>query len=146
VKKLLFVNGPNLNLLGKREPEIYGTQSLADINAAISQHADGKNLSIDFFQSNIEGELIDQLQAADGKYAIVVINPGAYGHYSIAIRDTIAAIAVPVMEVHLSNIAAREEFRHRSVISAVCAGVIFGFGIKSYLLALEAAAMLLEEK
>ena len=146
MRKLLFVNGPNLNLLGKREPEVYGTLSLGDINTEIIRRAGSKSLSVDFFQSNIEGALIDQLQAADGKYAVVVINPGAYGHYSIALRDAIAAIAVPVLEVHMSNVAAREEFRHRSVISAVCAGVIFGFGVTSYLLALEAAAMLLEEK
>ena len=146
MRRILFVNGPNLNLLGKRERTIYGVQSLTAINEEITQKANAENITIDFFQSNIEGELINCLHAADGECAVVVINPGAYGHYSIAIRDAIAAITVPVIEVHLSNIAAREEFRHASVISAVCAGVIFGFGVKSYLLALEAASMLMEEK
>ncbi|MEI6286865.1 MAG: type II 3-dehydroquinate dehydratase [Bacillota bacterium] len=146
MRRVLFVNGPNLNLLGKRESSIYGEQSLTAINAEISHKANTENILIDFFQSNIEGELINCLHAADGEFSVVVINPGAYGHYSIAIRDAIAAISVPVIEVHLSNIAAREEFRHASVISAVCAGVIFGFGKNSYLLALEAAAMLMEGK
>jgi 3-dehydroquinate dehydratase-2 len=146
VRNVLIINGPNLNLLGKREPDIYGTNSLADINADILRQAKFENVVVDFFQSNIEGELINRLHAADGNYATVVINPGAYGHYSIAIRDAIASIGVPVIEVHMSNIKAREEFRHVSVISAVCSGVIFGFGAKSYLLALKAATMLMEGK
>lgn len=145
MRKVLFINGPNLNLLGKREPAVYGFCTLDEVNRAIFQQATGLGIAVDFFQSNVEGELINRLHAAEGNYVVVVINPGAYGHYSIALRDAIASVSVPVIEVHLSNIAARESFRQNSVISAVCAGVISGFGVKSYLLALDAAAMLMEE-
>lgn len=129
--KLLFVNGVNLNMTGKREPEIYGTTTLDDINARIKAHFVGDEC--EFFQSNLEGELCTVIQNAncDG----IVLNAGAYSHYSIALRDAIASIKIPVVEVHMSNVFAREEFRHKSVLSEVCKGVIVGFGQDVYILA-----------
>jgi len=129
------LNGPNLNLLGKREPAKYGTESLEGINARLDKAAEQLNLQCDFFQSNSEGELVTAIQQADGT-AGIILNAGAYSHYSIAIRDAIAAIKSPVVEVHLTNVYAREEFRHTSVIAPVCRGVVAGFGLQSYLLAL----------
>jgi 3-dehydroquinate dehydratase-2 len=137
VKKILVINGPNLNLLGRREPEKYGSMSLDAINAMISARAEELGVSCSFFQSNSEGELVTAIQNADGLDG-VILNAGAYTHYSIAIRDAIAAISAPVVEVHLTNIHAREEFRRNSVISAVCRGTIAGFGPIGYVLALEA--------
>ena len=131
--KLLFINGVNLNLTGKREKGVYGEQSLDKINAEIKAHFKGD--TCDFFQSNIEGEICTAIQNAEGKYDGIVLNAGAYTHYSYAIRDAIAAITVPVVEVHMSNVHAREEFRNKSVISEVCKGVIAGFGKNSYILA-----------
>ncbi len=140
--RVLVIHGPNLNLLGEREPEIYGKQTLADIDAAIT--ALGRELSIEVrsVQLSSEGAIIDELHAARTGCDAVLINPGAYTHYSYAIADAIAAIAIPVIEVHLSNVHAREEFRRKSVIAPVCAGSVGGFGVNSYLLALRAAGSL----
>lgn len=134
--KFLFINGVNLNMTGVREKSVYGTQSLEDINKEIAAHF--KNDECVFFQSNIEGEICTAIQSADGKkFDGVILNAGAYTHYSIAIRDAISAVKTPVIEVHMSNVQSREEFRHQSVISPVCRGVICGFGKNSYILAAE---------
>ncbi len=138
MKKILVLHGPNLNLLGTREPEIYGRTTLDDINKMIAARAKEAGIKADFLQSNHEGVLVDALQNASKKgYAFVILNAAAFTHYSVAIRDAIAAIAVPVIEVHLSNIHQREEFRHHSVISPVVMGQIAGFGADSYMAALE---------
>ncbi len=136
--RVLVLHGPNLNLLGEREPEIYGTQTLAELNQAIVAGAKSLSMEVLCEQHNAEGAIVDALQAARKSFAGVVINPGAYAHYSYAIRDAIAAIDIPVVEVHLSNIAAREAFRRRSVTAAACRGVVSGFGAFGYLLALRA--------
>ena len=138
VKKILVVNGPNLNMLGIRKKEVYGVETLETINKKIAALAEQLGVEIEFFQSNSEGDLIDKLHSAYAQKDGVILNAGAYTHYSYAIRDAIEAIQLPVVEVHLSNIHARDEFRHRSVIAPVCAGSIAGFGAKSYLLALMA--------
>lgn len=138
MKQYLVLNGPNLNLLGMREPGVYGTDTYEAICGRITDKADALGVGVSFAQSNSEGELIDRLHAAMGQYAGVILNAGAYTHYSYAIRDAIAAIRLPVVEVHLSNIHAREEFRHTSVIAPACKGQIAGFGPAGYLLALEA--------
>ncbi|MBQ9365053.1 MAG: type II 3-dehydroquinate dehydratase [Schwartzia sp.] len=136
--KILVINGPNLNLLGTREPEIYGNMTLDDINARIEARANEADISVDFQQSNYEGDIIGALQSAGSNgYAFIILNAAAFTHYSIAIRDAIAAIDVPVIEVHLSNIHQREEFRHTSVIAPVALGQICGFGADSYMAALE---------
>lgn len=135
---IAIISGPNLNLLGKREPGIYGTETLASIEQEIAKEAQSLGTDIDFFQSNHEGAIIDALHAAMDNADGVVLNAGAYTHYSYAIRDAIAAIKIPVVEVHMSNVNAREEFRHTSVIAPVCRGTIAGFGKNSYLLGLKA--------
>lgn len=140
MKKVLIVNGPNLNLLGKREPGVYGRDSYEAVCGRIAARARELGMEPSFFQSNSEGALIDALHQAMDVYDGVVLNAGAYTHYSYAIRDAIAAIRLPVIEVHLSNIHAREEFRHTSVLAPVCRGQISGFGPVSYLLALQALA------
>ena len=140
-RKFLILNGPNLNLLGKREPDIYGTLTLDSINARLKERAARADVELDFLQTNHEGALVDAVQAADGKYGFIILNAAAFTHYSIALRDAIAAISVPVVEVHLSNIHTREEFRHKSVISPVVMGQIAGFGAESYLAALEVAIL-----
>lgn len=137
--KILFLNGPNLNLLGQREPGIYGGASLADIESKVRERADSKGVVVEFKQSNLEGELVAWIQQASGKCDVIVLNAAAYTHSSIALRDAISAVGLPTIEVHLSNVHAREEFRHKSLISAVCRGIITGFGPYSYILALEAA-------
>jgi|TARA_B100000959_G_C14834227_1_gene563194 3-dehydroquinate dehydratase-2 len=138
--KILFLNGPNLNLLGQRQPDIYGTTTLAEIESAVCEQAKGR-AEIEFRQSNDEGELVTWIQDAVASGA-VVLNAAGYTHTSVALRDAIAASDVPVIEIHLSNIHAREEFRHNSLIAPVCKGQICGFGSSSYILGLEAALSL----
>lgn len=135
--KILVMNGPNLNLLGTREPEIYGSLTLADIHERLRQRANEADLDIEFMQSNHEGVLVDAIHRARRTVDYIILNAGAFTHYSIALRDSIAAVNVPVIEVHLSNIHQREEFRHKSVIAPVVLGQIAGFGAESYMAALE---------
>jgi len=136
MKKILVINGPNLNMLGIREPGIYGNTGLDAINEEISALAEKLGASCEFFQSNSEGALIDTIQAAYGKMDGIIINPGAYTHYSYAIRDALAAVSIPTIEVHLSDIHSREEFRSISVIKPVCKAQISGLGKEGYLVAL----------
>lgn len=144
--KILVINGPNLNLLGEREPNIYGGDTLQSINDEISEKAKSLGHEVSFFQSNSEGALIDELHSARLGFDGVILNAGAYTHYSYAIRDAIAAIKIPVVEVHLSNVNSRDEFRKTSVIAPVCKGSIAGFGKHSYLLALSALDYMVGEK
>ena len=136
--KILVLNGPNLNLLGTREPEIYGSLTLEDINERLRRRAEAAGLDMEYLQSNHEGVLVDAIQAARGRVDYIILNAAAFTHYSIAIRDAIAAVDVPVIEVHLSNIHQREDFRHKSVIAPVVLGQIAGLGAESYMAALEA--------
>ena len=139
MKKILVINGPNLNMLGKREPEIYGSRSLDDINRDLKALGETMNTEVDFFQSNIEGEIVTAIHSVLDGYDGCIINAGAYTHYSVAIHDAIAAVEKkPFIEVHLSNVHTREDYRHKSMLSPVCQGVILGFGEKSYSLALKA--------
>jgi len=142
--KLLFLNGPNLNLLGQREPEVYGRATLADIEAKVRERATKLGAEVDFRQSNSEGELVAWIQQAGGKVDVIVLNAAAYTHTSIALRDAISARGIPAIEIHLSNVHAREEFRHKSLIASVCRGQICGFGMNSYVLAVEAAVNVVE--
>ena len=142
---ILVLNGPNLNMLGVREPEIYGRETLADIESACREHAGGSRYEIDFRQSNSEGELVGWIQEAREKVAGVLINAAAYTHTSVALLDALSLLDVPVVEVHLSNVFARDSFRHQSYISSVATGVICGFGSTSYLLALDAVIAILEK-
>jgi len=138
MRKILILHGPNLNLLGKREPEIYGSMTLADINEMLYQRGQQCDALVETMQSNHEGVLVDTIQsAAEQGYQFIILNAAAFTHYSIALRDAIAGITVPVIEVHLSNVHKREEFRHHSVIAPVVMGQICGFGVDSYLAALE---------
>ncbi len=139
-RKVLILNGPNLNLLGTREPEIYGAETLADVERACKAHGKKRDLKIDFRQSNNEGELVQWIQDARKGFAAIVINAGAYTHTSVAILDALLAVGMPVIEVHLSNIYKRDEFRHHSYISKAATGVICGLGSQGYLLALDALA------
>ena len=140
--KILFLNGPNLNLLGLRQPEVYGSTTLSDIEAKVREHAVKAGAEVEFRQSNLEGELVTWIQQAKGRFEAIVINAAAYTHTSIALRDAIAGIDVPTIEIHLSNVYAREEFRHQSLIAPVCRGQITGFGSYSYILGLSAAVNL----
>jgi len=133
--KILIINGPNLNLLGKREPEVYGSTSFEDYFKTLKKRF--SSLKLEFYQSNVEGELIDKIHNVGFSYDGIVLNAGAYTHTSVALRDAIAGIKTPVIEVHISNTHQREEFRHHSFLSPVCKGVILGFGLDSYRLALE---------
>ncbi len=137
MKKVLIINGPNLNLLGTREPEIYGKTTLKDIETELKNKAEKLNVEIECFQSNHEGEIVDKICGAKGKFDAVIINPAAYTHTSVAIRDAFAAVDIPAIEVHISNVYSREEFRHNSLIAPVVVGQIAGLGIHGYLLALE---------
>ena len=132
---ILIINGANLNLLGRRQPEIYGRESFEDYLGAL--RARYSTHTLDYYQSNIEGEIVDKLQEADGRYDAIILNAGGYTHTSVVIRDAIAAISVPVVEVHISSILAREEFRHLSLIAPVAVGSIMGFGMESYRLGVE---------
>lgn len=143
MKKILVLNGPNLNLLGKREPAIYGKDTLEDICNRICSLAAERGMECVCFQSNSEGALIDRLHTLREDFDGCILNAGAYTHYSYALRDAVAAVEKPVIEVHMSNVHKREEFRHHSVLSPVCVGVIAGFGTDSYLLAVEALSRLL---
>ncbi len=146
-KRILVLNGPNLNLLGSREPTIYGRMTLNDINEMVRERA--KELGVDeieFLQSNFEGALIEAIQKARGRYDFIILNAGALTHYSIALRDAISAVPVPVIEVHLSNIHKREEFREKSVIAPVVMGQVLGFGVDSYIAALEIAVRKLQRE
>ena len=137
--RVLFLNGPNLNLLGQREPDVYGRMTLADIEAKVRARAAILKADVEFRQSNLEGDLVTWIQQANGKFDTIVLNAAAYTHTSVALRDAIAAVGIPTIEIHISNIHAREEFRHKSLIAPVCRGQISGFGSDSYILALEAS-------
>lgn len=144
--KVLFLNGPNLNLLGQREPEIYGSATLADIETQVRAQAASRGIEVDFRQSNSEGQLVEWIQNARGQVDVIVLNAAAYTHTSVALRDAISAVGIPAIEIHLSNVHAREEFRHRSLIAPVCKGLIAGFGSGSYVLALDAAGIVIGQK
>lgn len=146
MQKILVIHGPNLNLLGKRQPKIYGKLSLSDINKQLEVLAKKEKIKIEFFQSNHEGKIVDIIGQAKDKFSALLINPAAYTHTSVAIRDAIAAIDIPTIEVHLSNIYAREEFRHTSLIAPVAVGQVCGFGINSYLLGLQAIVRLIKKR
>ncbi|MDX9975602.1 MAG: type II 3-dehydroquinate dehydratase [FCB group bacterium] len=140
--KVLVIHGPNLNMLGTREPEVYGKTTLADINAMLAEEATLLGIQLENFQSNIEGEMVTAIQNARGRIDVIIMNPAAYTHTSVALRDAVAAVGIPTIEVHLSNVYAREPFRHHSHIAPVAVGQISGFGAEGYRLAIQAAAKL----
>lgn len=142
--KISLIHGPNLNMLGIRDPDVYGTDNFSTVNQKIEDHARSLGVEVRNFQSNSEGAIIDRIQEARSWADALVINPGAYTHYSYAIRDALADTRMPIIEVHLSNVHARESFRHESVVSPITSGQIIGFGTRSYLLALDAAKDLVE--
>ena len=135
--KLLIINGPNLNMLGIREPGIYGNSTMADLKRLITEHCDGKDIQLDFYQSNHEGDIVDRIQIAYGKFDGIVINPAAYTHTSVAILDALKAVGIPTVEVHLSDISTREEFRKHSYVSAACIATIKGKHFQGYLEAID---------
>ena len=137
--RILFLNGPNLNLLGSREVDVYGKVTIKEIDAELAKLARSKKVSLEIIQSNHEGEIVEAIGSAKGRFDAILINPAAYTHTSVAIRDAISAVSIPTVEVHLSNIYAREEFRHTSLIAPVAKGQVSGFGKLSYILGLEAA-------
>jgi len=141
MKKILVVHGPNLNMLGKREPDLYGSESLDAINSRIKEEADKLGLDLESFQSNTEGAIVDRIQKALGDVSLIIINPAAYTHTSVAIRDALLAVDLPLIEVHLSNIHKREDFRKKSLVADIALGQITGFGSYGYILAIKAAAM-----
>lgn len=143
---ILVLNGPNLNLLGTREPDVYGSQTLADIEADCHEQAQSLGLSLEFRQSNCEGELVSWVQEAKGSFDVIIVNAGAYTHTSVALLDALKAVDLPSIEVHLSNIHQREEFRHHSYVSKVALGMICGFGSFGYNMAIQAAARILNNK
>ena len=136
--KIAVIHGPNLNFLGKREPEVYGQESFSEINKKIEAKGDNLNVKTEIFQSNHEGEIVDCIQEISGNYEGILINPGGLTHYSVVLRDALASIQIPVLEVHISNIYKREEFRHKSVIAPIAVGQISGIGVQGYILGLEA--------
>jgi len=146
MRKILVIHGPNLNLLGQREPDIYGKVTIDGINKDLKKTAKSKRVALEIVQSNHEGEIVELIGKSGGKFGAILINPAAYTHTSVAIRDAISSVKVPAVEVHLSNIYAREEFRHTSLISPVVKGQICGFGKMSYILGLEAAINLISKK
>lgn len=141
MKKILVVHGPNLNMLGKREPQVYGSESLDAINSRIKEESHKLNLDVECFQSNTEGDIVDRIQKALDDVSLIIINPAAYTHTSVAIRDALLAVHLPVIEVHLSNIHKREDFRKKSFVADIALGQITGFGSYGYILAIKAAAM-----
>lgn len=143
--KILLINGANLNMLGIREPEKYGAKSLADIESAVIGHGKNLGVEVETYQSNIEGEIVEKIQHALGMYDGILINAGGYTHTSVVIRDAIAAVKIPTVEIHMTNIHAREEFRHTSLLSGVCKGIVAGFGEESYLLGLEGLVKILQK-
>jgi len=145
MRKILVIHGPNLNMLGKRETDIYGTAGLDQINADLEKQAESLNVELDIFQSNHEGEIVEKIQAATRECAAVIINPAAFTHTSVAIRDALLLLEVPIIEIHLSNIYKREPFRHKSLVTDVATGQICGLGAHGYSLALAAAAKLIEK-
>lgn len=146
MRRILVINGPNLNMLGTRQPEIYGAETLGDIETACRERGAGLKLDVKFMQSNHEGDIVTAIQQARGQYDAIIINPAAYSHTSVAILDALLACDMPVIEVHLSNIHRREDFRHFSYVSKAADGVICGFGKQGYLLALEAASSFLSRE
>ena len=145
MRKIMVIHGPNLNMLGKREPEVYGSEGLDQINARLKKQAEALNVELDVFQSNHEGQIVDKIQAAPGECGAVIINPAAFTHTSVAIRDALLLLEVPIIEIHLSNIYKREPFRHKSLVTDIATGQICGLGAHGYILALEAAAKLIEK-
>lgn len=145
MKKILVLNGPNLNLLGKRQPEIYGKATLGDIETQVRALAKELGVEVDFRQSNSEGELVTWIQEAANSFGAIVINPAAYTHTSLAMRDALSAVGIPAVEIHISNIHKREPFRHHSYIAEVAVGQIAGFGVNSYLLGIRAAVELVQK-
>jgi len=141
--KILVIHGPNLNMLGKREPEVYGSEGLEEINTRLAERAQALNVTLDLFQSNHEGQIVDKIQAAVSQCSAVIINPAAFTHTSVAIRDALLMLEVPIIEIHLSNIYKREPFRHKSMLTDIATGQICGLGAHGYLLALEAAVNLI---
>jgi len=145
VKKVLVLNGPNMNLLGEREPEIYGSKSLVEIESELTELARKAKVEVEFFQSNHEGEIVDKIQKSRADTGCIIINPAAFTHTSIAIRDALVSVKIPAVEVHLSNIYGREDFRHHSYIAAVARGQIAGFGAYGYILAFHAALEIMKK-